>query len=60
MILGIGIDLVQLVDIFTGGVEHYKALILNVKNTITDLYEVVGCIHYTDEDMVLDYNEYCE
>ena len=24
------------------------------------LYEVVGCIHYTDEDMVSDYNEYYE
>lgn len=29
MILGIGIDLVQLRDIFTGTVEHYKELILN-------------------------------
>lgn len=29
MILGIGIDLVQLRDIFTGGIEHYKTLILN-------------------------------
>ena len=37
-----------------------KASILNVKNAITDLYEVVGCIYYTDEDMVLDYNEYYE
>ena len=37
-----------------------KVSILNVKNAITDLYEVVGCIHYTDEDMVLDYNEYYE
>ena len=37
-----------------------KVSILNVKNAITDLYEVVGCTHYTDEDMVLDYNEYYE
>ena len=37
-----------------------KLSILDVKDTITDLYEVVGCIHYTDEDMVLDYNEYYE
>ena len=29
MILGIGIDLVQLRDIFTGTVEHYKELILS-------------------------------
>lgn len=29
MILGIGIDLVQLRDMITGGVEHYKKLILN-------------------------------
>ena len=31
MILGIGIDLVQLVDIFTGGVDHYKEVILTEK-----------------------------
>lgn len=37
-----------------------KASILDVKNAITDLYEVVGCIHYTDEDMVSDYNDYYE
>ena len=37
-----------------------KLSILDVKDTITDLYEVVGCIHYTDEDMVLDYNKYYE
>ena len=37
-----------------------KLSILDVKDTITDLYEVVGCIHYTDEDMVLDYNDYYE
>ena len=37
-----------------------KVLILNIKNAITDLYEVVGCIHYTDEDMVSDYNDYYE
>ena len=29
MIIGIGIDLVQLRDIFTGTVEHYKQLILS-------------------------------
>ncbi|HHT55387.1 MAG TPA: holo-ACP synthase [Acholeplasma sp.] len=29
MILGIGIDLVQLRDIFTGTLEHYKELILS-------------------------------
>lgn len=29
MIIGIGIDLVQLRDIFTGTVEHYKELILS-------------------------------
>lgn len=28
MILGIGIDLVQLRDIFAGGVDHYKEVIL--------------------------------
>ncbi|MCR1809124.1 holo-ACP synthase [Haploplasma modicum] len=29
MIIGIGIDLVQLKDIFSGGLDHYKELILN-------------------------------
>ena len=37
-----------------------KVSILHVKNTIAESYEVVGCIYYTDEDMVLDYNEYYE
>ena len=37
-----------------------KVSILDIKNAIIDLYKVVGCIHYTDEDMVLDYNEYYE
>lgn len=31
MIIGIGIDLVQLRDMLTGGVDHYKNLILNEK-----------------------------
>lgn len=37
-----------------------KVSILDIKYSIIDLYEVVGCIYYTDEDMVLDYNEYYE
>ena len=37
-----------------------KVSILDIKHSIIDLYEVVGCIYYTDEDMVLDYNEYYE
>lgn len=40
--------------------DENKVPILDVKNAITDLYEVVGCIYYTDEDMVLDYNKYYE
>ena len=37
-----------------------KVSILDIKHSIIDLYELVGWIHDTDEDMVLDYNEYYE
>ena len=37
-----------------------KVSILDIKHSIIDLYEVVGCIYYTNEDMVLDYNKYYE